>query len=243
MRWWDATAARILDEFETRADFLRAPATRGALHPDERKIEQHFWNVTRGWRELPPDRAFGTPQLATVSLPGEAAPRQVQQSLLTLQHAYYLRLIEERLGLRVEEIASVLEIGGGYGNMARLMRDLGFTGTYRIADLPPMLEVQRGYLQETTGLHRMCFGSVEQAMPEELCIATFSYGEFPLDERGAVEPVLAACPFLFIAYHAEFQGIDNAAWFEGLSERLPHKTETLIDERRDSRRYLLAWNE
>ena len=43
----------------------------------------------------------------------------------------------------------IVEFGGGYGSMCRLVRKLGFKGRYVIFDLRPILALQKYYL----GLH------------------------------------------------------------------------------------------
>ena len=45
--------------------------------------------------------------------------------------------------------ATILEIGGGYGNFCRLLMKRGFAGSYVIYDLPEFLQLQEWYLGRT----------------------------------------------------------------------------------------------
>jgi hypothetical protein len=54
-----------------------------------------------------------------------------------------------RLGSCLHDADCIVEFGGGFGSMCRLIGALGFRGRYVIFDLPPVLALQRYYL----GLH------------------------------------------------------------------------------------------
>src|SRR5207244_11597755 len=58
----------------------------------------------------------------------------------------------------VDDLACVLEFGGGYGSMCRLFHNLGFRGRYLIFDLPAFSALQRFFLRSIG----MCVGSPEE---------------------------------------------------------------------------------
>ena len=75
--------------------------------------------------------------------------RDAGTSPVPLQHAYHLRAYETADGGRrfLDDIDVVVEVGGGYGNFARMLREDGFRGTHYIIDLPHTREFQRAYLR------------------------------------------------------------------------------------------------
>src|SRR5256886_13473803 len=72
-----------------------------------------------------------------------------------IHHAYHLARFEEQTHRRVDDLACVLEFGGGYGSMCRLFHNLGFRGRYLIFDLPAFSALQRFFLRSI----RMFVGS------------------------------------------------------------------------------------
>lgn len=63
-----------------------------------------------------------------------------------LHQAYHLMQWERTTGKRVSDLASVVEVGPGYGALARVLFGAGFQGEYAIIDLPELGTIQRFYL-------------------------------------------------------------------------------------------------
>jgi hypothetical protein len=63
-----------------------------------------------------------------------------------IHHAYHLARFERELDLRVDQLSLVLEFGGGYGGMCRLIHRLGFRGRYLLYDLPEFSALQASFL-------------------------------------------------------------------------------------------------
>lgn len=72
--------------------------------------------------------------------------------------AYYLKMTGEKLW----ENNTILEWGGGYGSMARLVRKMNKDATYIISDLPELLALQYIYLGSTE--HSDCLNLVSSNM-------------------------------------------------------------------------------
>lgn len=131
-------------------------------------------------------------------------------NLNLIHQAYSLaRYFEFYNGIsEIRKINSIVEIGGGYGCMRRLVYELGFRGQYVIYDLPEFLELQRYYLG------RLNLPTVFTSNPAEidgdLLIALWSVSEMPLELRDAV---LRNARRYLMAYQDDFDGIDNTAYF------------------------------
>ena len=69
----------------------------------------------------------------------------------TTHHLYHLAKFFKETGVRPEEVRSVVEVGGGYGNMARLFKQLNPLVTYTILDLPIFSHIQLVYLKTLLG--------------------------------------------------------------------------------------------
>jgi hypothetical protein len=144
----------------------------------------------------------------------------------------------------VHEWDVVVELGGGFGNLCRLMHRLGFRGRYVIFDLAPFTHLQRYYLRSAGLLHdgdgrivlTSDFAELEAAVatiaPEEwaMFVACWSLSETPLSLRAKVRPVAERIGRYCIAYQERYGEVDNVdyftnQWFAGprRTERLAHR--------------------
>jgi hypothetical protein len=147
-----------------------------------------------------------------------------------IHHAYHVLTAEEQLG-SIQDFAQIVELGGGYGSFARLLRRLGVTCHYHIHDLPEFAALQRYYLASVAS-HRgepaiqenFTFGSSIDELPprtvSRLLVALWSLSEVPLEDRAAWCDIIAECDGVVIAFQSEFEGIDNRAWFDELQRRV-----------------------
>lgn len=141
-----------------------------------------------------------------------------------IHHAYHVLQIERAFGRRVSDYRTIVEFGGGYGSLCRLIHRLGFTGKYSIYDLPAFSALQRRYLA-AVGIHGVeCVegpGVVisRGELSPALFIATWSLSESPLEVRESVERGLNNFDNILIAYQESFDGIDNLTYFQDLARR------------------------
>jgi len=77
--------------------------------------------------------------------------RQMLSSHNTIHHLYHLTKYEDRTLRSLSGFKSVVEFGGGYGNMARLIRKLSPAVSYTIIDLPLFSCIQYVYLATLLG--------------------------------------------------------------------------------------------
>ena len=165
-----------------------------------------------------------------------------ESSEVLIQTAYHVRELERLCGTRVEEWNVVVEFGGGFGGLARLMHVLGFRGRYLIFDLPPFSLLQRYYLTQS-GL----LGTAQVELTSEIAVlerfvqsiapheraslwATWSLSETPLAFRAQIAELARRIGNYCIAYQGQYGDVDNVAyfthaWLPGFrrTERIAHR--------------------
>lgn len=136
--------------------------------------------------------------------------------------AYHLAKFEASTSTSIEDYGRVLEFGGGYGEMARIVRETGMSGSYTIVDLPELSALQRYYLS-LAGIDDVAVSDIDGLTPSEvtgrdagLFIATWSLSESPLAVRQKIERLLGQFDGFLISYSKSFSGIDNEAYFDDL---------------------------
>lgn len=152
-----------------------------------------------------------------------------------IHHAYHVARFEEKTGQRIENMESILEFGGGYGSICRLIHALGFRGRYIILDLPPFSALQT-YFLKTNGLPVAsidsfagqpsavaCVSDVDDLRQvlgrsidaeKAMFIATWSLSETPVKVRDSVLPLVSEFQSFLIAYQDRFGEVDNVAFFD-----------------------------
>ena len=77
----------------------------------------------------------------------------------SVHHLHHLAVYEQTAGTNAGETGSVVEWGGGYGNMAKLLYRMNPAVTYVIIDLPIFSCLQWLYLSTILGPERVCLVS------------------------------------------------------------------------------------
>jgi hypothetical protein len=180
----------------------------------------------RAWREAIVEDPVGMPRLF---------PFHLRSSGALIHHAFHLMMFERWNGLGVGQLDSILEFGGGYGGMRRLVARLGHRDRYHIHDLPEMLALQRFYLSAIEAVRpelRQALATtfsaeVADLPPPEfwrgrsLFLATWSFSETPVTLRERWLPILRSSSFFLIGYQASIDGIDNRRWFQEFAAGRP----------------------
>jgi len=179
-----------------------------------------------------------------------------------IHHAYHCASFEEAMGRRVDDFGTIVEFGGGYGGMCRLIHRLGFRGRYVIFDLPAFSALQRFFLAgiglavSDHPIAGVASGVVEclsdlgllsevcqtDDRPSRLFLATWSLSETPLPLRERLQPCWPRFDGFLIAYQSVFQGIDNVAFFTTMRDTLGGGTwrEHRMTHMRNDNRYLFG---
>lgn len=154
----------------------------------------------------------------------------------SIHYAYAISQLEKKLRLRLDHLDLIVEFGGGYGGLARIVRNLGFGGVYVIFDWRALGILQEFYLSSlgmpvrglqkgpgaafvsTPGELASVLGRGPANAERRLFLATWSLSEAPVHTREAILPLVRDCEFLYIAAQHRFHEVDNLEYF---SKRLP----------------------
>ena len=148
-----------------------------------------------------------------------------------IHQAYHLCRFQMEAGAKIRDFDFILEFGGGYGEMRRIVDQLGFRGDYAIVDLPEQNALQRYYLGtlgdpataivSTIGAVNAMIDSQPRGS-RKLFVATWSLDETPLETRAVWTDLLSGFDAFLIAYQANFEGVDNEKFFAEFQKRCPH---------------------
>lgn len=166
----------------------------------------------------------------TVGMP-EPYRRMPSTSSNLIHHAYHVYRFELSRG-RQQAFSNVIEFGGGYGSMCRLLAGYAGFSRYTIFDLPHLSAVQNYFLANVlnNGLFDRVhlasdIGDIDLDSGVDLFVSTWALSEVPLSLRRQFEPIIAKAKNVLLAYQATIDGIDNTAYFEKLAGTTSHAWE------------------
>lgn len=139
-----------------------------------------------------------------------------------VHHTYSIHQLFKKTDL--EKIGSIVEVGGGYGSMCRLFRNMKFTGNYTIFDLPEFSALQRYYSSSINEkyIENAVFtdeiSGIKTENPGVLFLATWSISEMLLDLRDKLFQSLDF-DYCVIAFQEEFDGINNIEYFKDFKSK------------------------
>jgi len=144
-----------------------------------------------------------------------------------IQTAYTLARLEALAGRPVSQWDAVVEFGGGFGSLCRLMHQLGFSGRYVIFDLPPFSLLQRYFLR-SAGVMREAddrivltsdLSELERlvaALPPSawsVFVACWSLSETPLALRDRIRSLVERIGRYAVVYQERYGEVDNVDYF------------------------------
>ncbi|MBV8898436.1 MAG: hypothetical protein JO051_18110 [Acidobacteriaceae bacterium] len=146
-----------------------------------------------------------------------------------VHQAYHLCRFEMETGLTIRDFDLIVEFGGGYGEMRRIVDRLGFAGRYIIFDLPELNALQQFFFSTNAVPSTVTVSDVQavaavlesEAKSRKLFIATWSFDEIPLELRESWGGLLAGFDAFLIAYQTDFEGLDNQSFFEDWQRLFP----------------------
>ena len=148
--------------------------------------------------------------------------------------AYSIAQLEQRLDMRVSGLSFVFEFGGGYGCMARLLRELGFEGLYLDYDFPVIAALAEYYLSEAGGLTSkgscaFCISDLgdirwildaDPVPADSLFLSTWALSEAPLDTRMEVLSLVDKFRYFYVVYQPSFREVNNDRFFASVPDML-----------------------
>lgn len=187
----------------------------------EYRYLKHLPNWPR-WKEALKEDDVGNPP---------PCPFDTNTSCNLLHHAYHIAQFEEATNLPIEGFNFVLEFGGGYGSMCRLVHRLGFTGRYLIIDLPAFTALQE-YFLKAVGIKVLsqeeflrgengvlCTSDIDAVkkltagQKNGLLLATWSLSESPISVRAKVLEASDSLSAYLFAFQPAFEDINNVSYF------------------------------
>ncbi len=95
----------------------------------------------------------------------------------TIHHLYHLAKFSKELGLNLKKINSYVELGGGYGNLAKITKRINPNVTFVIIDIPIFSYIQYTYLSTVLGKDQVVFfNETKSIIPNKINL-------IPLDEN------------------------------------------------------------
>lgn len=161
-----------------------------------------------------------------------------------VHHAYSLHQISDFLNH--QSIDSIVEFGGGYGSMCRLLRNLDYFGRYTIFDLPEFLALQEFYLRSVDKKYinntffKNKLTDLKKIKKYDLLIATWSLSECSLELRNEFLTSID-CDCYLIAFQSEFEGINNMEYFKDFVNSMKsHQMKILAIDHLPNNYYLIG---
>jgi len=99
-----------------------------------------------------------------------------------IHHLYHLLKFFKETGAKMDDVDTIVEVGGGYGNMAKIFKKIHPDSTYTIVDIPIFSYIQILYL-------RILFGkdSVKLISGSDKAISKGKINIIPLNGRDIIE--------------------------------------------------------
>jgi putative sugar O-methyltransferase len=157
--------------------------------------------------------------------------KMLNTSCNSIHHAYHLDKFFQSVSFsKINEIDLIFEFGGGYGNLCRILYNIGYTNEYWLFDLPEFSNLQEYYLSNTISgkINEISFISELDELERRknylqnknvLFIATWSLSESPISIREKVLDIFIDSNYYLIAYQKKFADIDNEKYFSTLSNK------------------------
>jgi hypothetical protein len=153
-----------------------------------------------------------------------------------IRQVYHLKKFCDFSKIKIKEIKKVLEIGGGYGCMARIFTKLNSKIKYIIFDTFEVNLLQYYYLKLnkldadidnnkskinlSSSLKDIC---KDNQNPQTLFIANWSLSEMPLKLRSRILKFTFKIPHILISFQDNFENINNLKYFQKIREKLDKK--------------------
>ena len=109
----------------------------------------------------------------------------------------------------LSKLDTIVELGGGIGDMADIVYKLGFKGKYIIYDFKEVGQIQKWYHDQLGYTNIVHTSDLNDLVDADLMIGTWSFTEMPLDLRAEVTGRIGNTKNWLIAYSNHIFGVDN----------------------------------
>jgi len=182
-----------------------------------KKAMQHsLWGF-----DSPKHKEFGND--LRVRLSGPMGPFITSPWNLKCSHHY--SVYERLTGNDISTFDRIVEWGGGSGDFAKFVFNMGFSGEYVIADLPGTSLVSKANISEDPSLYNVSWTTTPPPTSDKktLFVSTWALSETPMDLRVEVMETVSPDNWLII-YQRHIWDYDNERFFscwEGEREEIP----------------------
>lgn len=125
-----------------------------------------------------------------------------------VQHMAHL-LICKYTPEQLSKMETIVELGGGIGEMTDIIYKLGFRGKYIIYDFKEVGAIQKYHHDQLGYTNVVHTNNVDDLVDADLCIATWSLTEMPLDLREEILPNIKNTKNWLIAYSNLIFSLNN----------------------------------
>ena len=154
-----------------------------------------------------------------------------------IREVFHLLNFQNFTKISLNKIKTVLEFGGGYGNMARLFYKINKNINYKIFDTfhvnllqyyyLTMLKIPSSFNKKTNKNISLNYdiskcNSFNKA-DKKLFIANWSLSESPLKLRNKIIKKIINFDFILISYQEKFENINNHAYFTNIIKKFKDK--------------------
>jgi len=158
---------------------------------------------------------------------------------------YHLAQFEKYCNKKIEDMDVILEVGCGYGAMAKVCFQAGFKGTYILLDLPVMSKIQKHYLREYESNCHFVNELIRIPSAEiynSLFISTWAASEMPVNYRDEIMDRSLEYSNILLAYQCFFENMNLEIYFNNFkNNNLQFKWHNMIIDVMDSNhRYLFG---
>lgn len=134
----------------------------------------------------------------------------------SIQMLYHIAFWQSRTGKNIFDINSILEWGGGYGSLARIIKKINPNISYKIIDTEVFSSLQKWYLDSTVLKHDIETFTIDEIdldiIDYELFISTWALSESSIDAITFVAQKLSVinCDHFLLAFQVNQEKFENA---------------------------------
>jgi hypothetical protein len=160
----------------------------------------------------------------------------IRSSSNLIHHAYHLSIYENISKKKILDHETIVEFGGGYGSMCRLIYQMGFKGNYIIYDFEHFNLIQNYYLKSINLKLKLktvnnflplkkdkniylvsCISLLKKILNKKnntLFLSTWGFSETPICTRDLFKNIINSSNSVLIAFQKKFNDIDNFKYFK-----------------------------
>ena len=153
-----------------------------------------------------------------------------------IHHAYHLSIFENISNKRILDHKTIVEFGGGYGSMCRLVYQMGFKGKYIIYDFEHFNLIQNYFLSSLDLKLKIKMGSSAFQLKTNKCVyltsdikflkkilnkddnrlflSTWGFSESPIYIRELFKNIINSSNSVLFAFQKNFNEINNLQYFK-----------------------------